>query len=71
MGQEMMRIIPIRMIQGFLIYMSQTSGCKISFLTLKEGLFEIEQTRDYPWWWSVMRLPLIDRLSKTGKQIEE
>ena len=59
-AREMMRIIPIKDDTGISdLYESNKWVQNILPNAGKKGLFEIEQTRDYPWWWSVMRLPLI------------
>ena len=59
-AREMMRIIPIKDDRGISdLYESNKWVQDILPNARKKGLFEIEQTRDYPWWWSVMRLPLI------------
>lgn len=59
-AREMMRIIPIKDDRGISdLYDSNNWVQDILPNARKKGLFEIEQTRDYPWWWSVMRLPLL------------
>ena len=59
-AREMMRIIPIKDDTGISdLYESNKWVQNILPNAGKKGLLEIEQTRDYPWWWSVMRLPLI------------
>ena len=59
-AREMMRIIPIKDDTGISdLYESNKWVQNILPNAGKKGLSEIEQTRDYPWWWSVMRLPLI------------
>ena len=59
-AREMMRIIPIKDDRGISdLYESNKWVQDILPNSRKKGLFELEQTRDYPWWWSVMRLPLL------------
>ena len=59
-AREMMRIIPIKDDKGISdLYDSNNWVQDILPNARKKGLLEIEQTRDYPWWWSVMRLPLL------------
>ena len=59
-AREMMRIIPIKDDTGISdLYESNKWVQNILPNAGKKGLLEIEQKRDYPWWWSVMRLPLI------------
>ena len=59
-AREMMRIIPIKDDRGISdLYESNKWVHDILPNAGKKGLFEIEQARGYPWWWSVMRLPLL------------
>ena len=59
-AREMMRIIPIKDDRGISdLYESNKWVQDILPNSRKKGLFELEETRDYPWWWSVMRLPLL------------
>lgn len=59
-AREMMRIIPIKDDRGISdLYESNKWVHDILPNARKKGLFEIEQARGYPWWWSVMRLPLL------------
>lgn len=59
-AREMMRIIPIKDDRGISdLYESNKWVQDILPNAKKKGLFEIERTRTYPWWWSVMRLPLL------------
>jgi len=59
-AREMMRIIPIKNDCGISdLYESNKWVQEILPNAKKKGLFEIEQKRTYPWWWSVMRLPFL------------
>lgn len=59
-AREMMRIIPIKDDRGISdLYESNKWVHDILPNAGKKGLFKIEQARGYPWWWSVMRLPLL------------
>lgn len=59
-AREMMRIIPIKDDNGISnLYDSNKWVQNILPNARKKSIFEIEKTRSYPWWWSVMRIPLV------------
>ena len=62
-AREMMRIIPLKDNHGITKLFEANSWILICYqiLSVKEKM-EISVHKEYPWWWYVMRLPLIGRV---------
>ena len=65
-----MRIIPIKDDTGISDLYESNKWVQNIPNAGKKGCLEAEQTRDYPWWWSVMRLPLIGPIIENWKQMK-
>ena len=59
-AREMMQIIPIKDSNGISeLYSKNTWVNEVLPNASKKKLLELPQKRDYPWWWKIMRIPIL------------